>query len=310
MAVTAPVAGADGSLTALTGQRAALQAEVGHLSSSQAAALRQLLAVQDQLAELRRQLAGNQAQLSRLRTRHDELVGRVAEARARIATERTALAAVARQAYKSRTQMSPDQLFFGNSDLNQVLNRVMANRAMTDRAHALVVDLRAVESALNLQSAELTHRQAELNALQAALSGERATMLATAADYQRRLDALSTSSTELLSRINSLDTQIAAANRPPATSGHTPSQEEVIRIIRAAAARAGANGDQMVRVAECESSLNPRAYDPRSGASGLFQFMPGTFYAHGGHDIWDAADQSRVAAGMFANGQADQWGCR
>ena len=134
-------------------------------------------------------------------------------------------------------------------------------------------------------------------------------MQATAAEYQRRLDALSSSSTDLLKRINALNAQIAAANRPPA-GNYSLGQQQVIAIIRAAASRYGADGDQMVRVARCESSFNPRAYDAASGASGLFQFMPGTFYGHGGHDIWDATDQSNVAAKMFANGQASQWSCR
>jgi hypothetical protein len=60
----------------------------------------------------------------------------------------------------------------------------------------------------------------------------------------------------------------------------------------------------------CESHLNPNSYNAGSGATGLFQFMPSTFYAHGGHNIWDAADQSDVAAHMFAQGLAYEWGCR
>ena len=308
-AAQAPVATADSSLSALTSERAALQAKVGQLSSDQAVAVQQLLSVQDRLADLRRQVVRNQGQLADVQKRHDELVAKVAEAHARIGSERHSLAVVARTTYKSRTQMSPDQILFGSASLSQVINRVMANRAMTDRAHALMVDLQAVEAALNVETADLARRQAELSGLQADLNSKRTTMQATAAEYQRRLDALTSSSTELLARINTLNAQIAAANRPP-SGGTTPSQQQVIAIIRAAAARYGANGDQMVRVARCESSLNPRAYDPGSGASGLFQFMPGTFYGHGGHDIWDAADQSNVAAKMFADGQAGQWGCK
>lgn len=305
----APVASADSSLSALTSERAALQAKVGQLGSDQASAVQQLLTVQDRLAALRGQLVRNQAQLRDVRRRHDELVTKVGEARAQIGAERQSLAAVARQTYKSRTQLSSDQLLFGSANLNQVLNRVMANRAMSDRAHALITNLRAVESALSTETNDLARRQQELNSLQADLDARRSTLQATAADYQRRLDALTSSSSDLLKRINGLNSQIAAANRPPSGGSYTPSQEQVIAIIRAAAAHYGANGDQMVRVARCESSFNPHAYDPGSGASGLFQFMPGTFYGHGGHDIWDATDQSNVAAQMFANGQSGQWSC-
>lgn len=46
-----------------------------------------------------------------------------------------------------------------------------------------------------------------------------------------------------------------------------------INVIRGAF---GADADQAIRVAECESGLNPNAYNP-SGATGLFQIMPGTW---------------------------------
>ena len=84
---------------------------------------------------------------------------------------------------------------------------------------------------------------------------------------------------------------------------------QIAAMIRAAAARYGANGDQLVRVAMCESGLNPNARNA-SGAEGLFQFKPGTFYGHGGHNIWDPADQADVAARMFAQGLAHEWTCR
>jgi soluble lytic murein transglycosylase-like protein len=83
----------------------------------------------------------------------------------------------------------------------------------------------------------------------------------------------------------------------------------IASIIRAAAARYGVDGDRLVRVAMCESGLNPNASN-LSGAEGLFQFKSATFYGHGGHNIWDPADQSDVAARMFAQGMASQWTCR
>jgi SLT domain-containing protein len=50
--------------------------------------------------------------------------------------------------------------------------------------------------------------------------------------------------------------------------------------------------------------------------SGLFQFHPNTFQANANRigltnaDIWNPYHQIQVAAWMFANGQAWQWGCK
>ena len=84
----------------------------------------------------------------------------------------------------------------------------------------------------------------------------------------------------------------------------------IVDIIRAAATRYGVDPNQMLRVAMCESGLNPGAYNSRSGATGLFQFKPATFYGHGGHNIWDPTDQANVAAKMFSQGLAYEWTCR
>jgi uncharacterized protein YabE (DUF348 family) len=90
---------------------------------------------------------------------------------------------------------------------------------------------------------------------------------------------------------------------------------EIEAIIREAAAAQGADADQLVRVAYCESRFNPGAYNA-SGASGLFQFMPGTWAANSvragfaGASVFDPVASANVAAWMFARGQAFQWVCR
>jgi hypothetical protein len=98
----------------------------------------------------------------------------------------------------------------------------------------------------------------------------------------------------------------AAVSRPVTIA---PSQEAVAAIIRAAAAKWGADPNQLIRVAMCESHLNPNSYNP-AGYYGLFQFNPNTFKAHGGTNIWDATDQANVAAHMFAQGLSGEWGCK
>lgn len=120
------------------------------------------------------------------------------------------------------------------------------------------------------------------------------------------------------SRVLAASTLIAApvtevrrvGTRPP------PGPAEIVAIIRAAAAAWGADPDQLLRVAYCESRYNPNAYNPVSGASGLFQFLPRTWSAnsvragYGGASVFDPVANANTAAMMFANGQAGQWSCK
>lgn len=98
----------------------------------------------------------------------------------------------------------------------------------------------------------------------------------------------------------------AAATTTAPVAGPTGSVES---IIRAAAAQWGVSGDWMVRIARCESGMNPHSVNPRGPYLGLFQFLTSTFRANGGTNIWDPTDQANVTAKMLAHGQAHQWTC-
>lgn len=58
----------------------------------------------------------------------------------------------------------------------------------------------------------------------------------------------------------------------------------------------------MTAIAQKESSWNPLALNEKSGAAGLFQFMPGTAKAYGliGNDVYDP-NKATVAAGRYLN---------
>jgi resuscitation-promoting factor RpfB len=97
---------------------------------------------------------------------------------------------------------------------------------------------------------------------------------------------------------------------PPAPAG------DVQAIIIAAAARWGADANQLLRVARCESGFNPNAYNGLFGASGVFQFIPSTWArnspraGYAGASVFDAVANVNTAAMMFAEGQAGQWSCK
>ena len=95
-----------------------------------------------------------------------------------------------------------------------------------------------------------------------------------------------------------------------------PAPGDIESIIRAAAGAWGADANQLLRVAWCESHYNPSAVNARSGAAGLFQFMPATWAAnsvragYAGASVFDPVANANTAAFMFRNGQAWQWSCK
>jgi septal ring factor EnvC (AmiA/AmiB activator) len=268
-----------------------------------------LLATQDRIADLRRQSAANATHLAELQRQRDRLTADIAATQAQVATDQADLGRVARAQYKAEDQTNLWQIMFGSENLSQAINRVVASVSVANRAHLLITRLRDQQDALAMQRQELDFQTAEVQQAQTRLAALRSQLSATAADYQAQLNAIDANSGSLLKQIQQVNAAIAAATSPP--GGASPwSQQQIIAIIRAAAARYGVSGDKMVRVAQCESGLNPRAYDPASGASGLFQFMPGTFYGNGGHNIWDPYDQSDVASRMFSRGQGGSWSCQ
>lgn len=89
-------------------------------------------------------------------------------------------------------------------------------------------------------------------------------------------------------------------------------RDEIIKIIYAAADKYDQPRADMLRVAQCESVLDPNAVNASSGVSGLFQFMPSTWATtpYANQDIFDPVANSEAAAWMWANGRRDEWHCQ
>jgi len=82
---------------------------------------------------------------------------------------------------------------------------------------------------------------------------------------------------------------------------------QIVAIITAAAVADGVDPSWLISTAACESGYNPYADNPSGPYEGLFQFLPSTFRAHGGTDIWDPNQQAQIAASMFAAGESGEW---
>jgi hypothetical protein len=91
------------------------------------------------------------------------------------------------------------------------------------------------------------------------------------------------------------------------------SQDEIIAIIYAAADRYGQSREDMLRVARCESGLNPRAVGAAPYyATGLFQFLRSTWAStpYANEDIFDPVANANAAGWMWSVGRRNEWVCQ
>ena len=89
------------------------------------------------------------------------------------------------------------------------------------------------------------------------------------------------------------------------------SERRIKRIISRAARRYDQSPRAMIRVARCESNLDPYAYNPSGPYYGLFQFLRSTFRStpYGDEDIYDPRANALAAAWMWKRGHRDHWVC-
>lgn len=109
---------------------------------------------------------------------------------------------------------------------------------------------------------------------------------------------------------------VGGVTSPPAYAS-TDDTAAILAAINEAATVHGADAEQMRRIAWCESRWQPGAYNPVSGAAGLFQFTPGTWRwaSHqAGFDRftpYDVQAASYAAAWLLSQpGGWRHWACR
>lgn len=90
------------------------------------------------------------------------------------------------------------------------------------------------------------------------------------------------------------------------------SRPSSLEAIRLASIAYGISYSTLYRKADCESHLYPLAKNPKSTASGLFQFLTSTFAStpYAGESIWSPYANALAAGWMHANGRSGEWVCR
>ena len=91
-------------------------------------------------------------------------------------------------------------------------------------------------------------------------------------------------------------------------------------IVRQAARRYGIDETYFVKIAMCESTMNPNAvnydYYENGHPSGLFQHISGYWpvraakYGYAGASVFDAEANANVTAAMFRDGSQGLWECQ
>jgi hypothetical protein len=90
------------------------------------------------------------------------------------------------------------------------------------------------------------------------------------------------------------------------------SEQEILNFISKAAKKYGQSESAMVRVARCESALDPCAVNRSGPYYGLFQFLKSTWKTtpYGDRDIFDPEAQSLATAWMWKQGRKNEWACQ
>lgn len=91
-------------------------------------------------------------------------------------------------------------------------------------------------------------------------------------------------------------------------------RDHSLRAIAFASTAYGVSYSTLRRKAYCETggTFDPYAKNPRSTASGLFQFLTSTWAStpYAGFSIWDPYANALAAGWMHAHGRGGEWACR
>jgi hypothetical protein len=89
-------------------------------------------------------------------------------------------------------------------------------------------------------------------------------------------------------------------------------EKEILGFISSAAKKYGQSESAMVRVARCESNLDPCAVNRSGPYYGLFQFLKSTWSKtpYGDQSIYDPKAQAMAAGWMWKEGRKNEWACK
>ena len=90
------------------------------------------------------------------------------------------------------------------------------------------------------------------------------------------------------------------------------SEDKILGYIAEAAQAYGQSEEAMIRVARCESVLNPCAVNDDGPYYGLYQFLKSTWRStpFGDRNIFDPEAQALATGWMWQQGRKHEWACK
>ena len=131
-----------------------------------------------------------------------------------------------------------------------------------------------------------------------------------------QFDTLARALTHRAPRRSALAALLGAAVPTAASAGDRcrvrDSEKEILRYIRRAARKYGQSRRAMIRVARCESNLDPCAYNRSGPYFGLYQYLKSTWKStpYGNRDIYDPKYQALATGWMWKKGRKNEWACK
>jgi hypothetical protein len=258
---------------------------------------RQVVRLFDELDQVSRDIEGVLSETAWTHQRISEL-SRQIDARQQLLNRRAA------EAYMGELAVGVDSVL-GASSFRDLQDSLEFLEAISRRDHDVLLDLQR-------RKAEVERQGLRLERLEAQLREQRTELEATAAGLVEKLRRqharLRRQAVESAPDVGPVGDPPAAPLPPtPPPPSSTLGRKAVMELISERFAPLGSRTKEVAMcVAEAESTFDPLAVNPSTGAAGVFQFLPSTWASlsvlagHGGDSVFDARANIAVAAWTVA----------
>jgi transglycosylase-like protein with SLT domain len=257
---------------------------------------RQVVRLFDELDRVSRDLENVLAETAWAHERISEL-SRQIDARQQLLNRRAA------EAYMGELAVGVDSVLGANS-FGDLQDSLAFLEAISRRDHEVLLELQR-------RRAEVERQGLRLERLEGQLREKRTELEATAASL---VEKLRRQHTRLRQQVRESAPEVGSVGDPPPSPlppSPPPSlslgRKAVMELISERFASLGTRTEEVALcVAEAESTFDPLAVNPSTGAAGVFQFLPSTWASlseladHGGDSVFDARANVAVAAWTVA----------